>query len=149
MYLIDCWPMSFFRNSQLINFRQTKQQLPSMRIKCWVVWCPCWIHYCGWIHWENTRPFCTVNNLRYWKNSAGASASVLNYKSVIHPWMDVFGILIISVGMGGIVPCVASFGGDQFEPHQERMISVFFSIFYASINSGALISTIILPILRM
>ncbi|KAI1723878.1 POT family domain-containing protein [Ditylenchus destructor] len=77
-----------------------------------------------------------------------AGASVMNSQSVIHPWLDIVGVLIISIGMGGIIPCVASFGGDQFEPHQERMISVFFSIFYASINSGALISTFVLPILR-
>ncbi|KAL3077662.1 hypothetical protein niasHT_039454 [Heterodera trifolii] len=68
--------------------------------------------------------------------------------AVFHPWLDYIGILIILVGNGFIVPCVASFGGDQFEPHQERMISVFFSIFYAAINAGALISTFLLPILR-
>jgi dipeptide/tripeptide permease len=50
--------------------------------------------------------------------------------------LDYLGILIIIIGMGGIIPCVASFGSDQFEPHQEHMISVFFSIFYASINAG-------------
>uniref|UniRef100_A0A914I3P5 Uncharacterized protein n=1 Tax=Globodera rostochiensis TaxID=31243 RepID=A0A914I3P5_GLORO len=68
--------------------------------------------------------------------------------SFFHPWLDYIAILIILLGNGFIVPCVASFGGDQFEPHQERMISVFFSIFYAAINAGALISTFLLPILR-
>lgn len=66
----------------------------------------------------------------------------------IHPWGDILGIIIIVIGMGGIVPCVASFGGDQFDSYQERMISVFFSMFYAAINAGAMISTIFYPILR-
>jgi len=43
--------------------------------------------------------------------------------------MDVAGIAIITVGMGGIIPCVASFGGDQFEPHQVSIFDLF------SINS--------------
>ncbi|KAI1719813.1 POT family domain-containing protein [Ditylenchus destructor] len=77
-----------------------------------------------------------------------AGASVMNSKSDIHPWLDLFGVLIISIGMGGIVPCVATFGGDQFEPHQERMLSIYFSLFYAAINAGGLISPFILPILR-
>lgn len=75
-------------------------------------------------------------------------ASFLRSDSSFHPLLDYGGVLVIIVGMSGIIPCVASFGGDQFEPHQERMISVFFSIFYASINAGALISTILMPILR-
>lgn len=28
------------------------------------------------------------------------------------------GLLLIALGTGGIKPCVAAFGGDQFEDHQ-------------------------------
>lgn len=56
--------------------------------------------------------------------------------------------LIQGFGTGGIKPCVSAFGGSQFEPHQTRYINTFFSIFYASINIGSTIGTILTPILR-
>lgn len=59
------------------------------------------------------------------------------------------GLLLIAVGSGGIKPCVAAFGGDQFKmPEQAAQIATYFSLFYFSINSGSLISTSITPILR-
>ncbi|CAK9798135.1 Peptide transporter family 1 [Anthophora quadrimaculata] len=62
---------------------------------------------------------------------------------------SLLGLLLIAVGTGGIKPCVAAFGGDQFVlPQQERYLSTFFSLFYFSINSGSLISTFLTPILR-
>ncbi|CAG7723351.1 unnamed protein product [Allacma fusca] len=59
------------------------------------------------------------------------------------------GLTLIGIGTGGIKPCVASFGGDQFQlPQQERQLSSYFSIFYFAINAGSLISTFITPIFR-
>ncbi|XP_012267222.2 peptide transporter family 1 isoform X1 [Athalia rosae] len=61
----------------------------------------------------------------------------------------IIGLILIAVGTGGIKPCVAAFGGDQFVlPQQERALVLFFSLFYFSINSGSLISTFVSPILR-
>ncbi|KAK6040819.1 hypothetical protein COOONC_21677 [Cooperia oncophora] len=77
-----------------------------------------------------------------------AVASVKNEESSIHPWMDLAGLVIIGFGTGGIKPCVSAFGGDQFEVGQERMLSLFFSMFYFSINAGSMISTFISPIFR-
>ncbi|UMM42076.1 hypothetical protein L5515_018051 [Caenorhabditis briggsae] len=77
-----------------------------------------------------------------------ALASIKNYQSSVHPWMDLAGLLIIAFGTGGIKPCVSAFGGDQFELGQERMLSLFFSMFYFSINAGSMISTFISPIFR-
>ncbi|KAK6030031.1 hypothetical protein OSTOST_03844, partial [Ostertagia ostertagi] len=105
-----------------------------------------------------------------------AIASVKNKESSIHPWMDLAGLIIIGFGTGGIKPCVSAFGGDQFEvgqvrdetwmsdyflasldclvlnfftcEFQERMLSLFFSMFYFSINAGSMISTFISPIFR-
>lgn len=58
-------------------------------------------------------------------------------------------LLLIAFGTGGIKPCVAAFGGDQFKlPQQEKYLVTFFSLFYFAINSGSLISTFITPILR-
>ncbi|KAF3426273.1 hypothetical protein E2986_07246, partial [Frieseomelitta varia] len=62
---------------------------------------------------------------------------------------SLFGLVLIAIGTGGIKPCVAAFGGDQFIlPQQERYLSTFFSLFYFSINSGSLISTFLTPVLR-
>ncbi|WKY16620.1 hypothetical protein Q1695_001340 [Nippostrongylus brasiliensis] len=77
-----------------------------------------------------------------------AVASIKNKESSIHPWMDLTGLVIIGFGTGGIKPCVSAFGGDQFEVGQERMLSLFFSMFYFSINAGSMISTFISPIFR-
>uniref|UniRef100_A0A336M6E0 Oligopeptide transporter 1 n=1 Tax=Culicoides sonorensis TaxID=179676 RepID=A0A336M6E0_CULSO len=59
------------------------------------------------------------------------------------------GLALISLGGGGIKPCVAPFGGDQFKlPQQAKQLAWFFSIYYFAINFGAFISTIVTPIFR-
>ncbi|KAM9334134.1 solute carrier family 15 member 1b [Symphorus nematophorus] len=65
-----------------------------------------------------------------------------------HVALSMLGLILIALGTGGIKPCVAAFGGDQFEDHQEKQRSTFFSIFYLSINAGSLLSTVITPILK-
>uniref|UniRef100_A0A2S2NXP7 Peptide transporter family 1 n=1 Tax=Schizaphis graminum TaxID=13262 RepID=A0A2S2NXP7_SCHGA len=61
----------------------------------------------------------------------------------------IIGLLLTSIGAGGIKPCVSSFGGDQFIlPDQEDHLRKFFSVFYFTINAGALLSTFITPELR-
>uniref|UniRef100_A0A8C5CM26 Solute carrier family 15 member 1a n=1 Tax=Gadus morhua TaxID=8049 RepID=A0A8C5CM26_GADMO len=66
----------------------------------------------------------------------------------LHVALSMVGLVLIALGTGGIKPCVAAFGGDQFQDHQERQRSTFFSVFYLCINAGSLLSTIITPILR-
>ncbi|KAJ8350270.1 hypothetical protein SKAU_G00254000 [Synaphobranchus kaupii] len=66
----------------------------------------------------------------------------------LHVALSMIGLVLIALGTGGIKPCVAAFGGDQFEDHQDKQRSTFFSIFYLSINAGSLLSTVITPILR-
>ncbi|KAK2856744.1 hypothetical protein Q5P01_005479 [Channa striata] len=65
-----------------------------------------------------------------------------------HVALSMVGLLLIALGTGGIKPCVAAFGGDQFRDDQEKQRGTFFSIFYLSINAGSLLSTVITPILR-
>ncbi|KAM9802051.1 solute carrier family 15 member 1 [Syngnathus typhle] len=65
-----------------------------------------------------------------------------------HVAMSMVGLFLIALGTGGIKPCVAAFGGDQFSDHQEKQRRTFFSVFYLCINGGSLLSTIITPILR-
>jgi solute carrier family 15 (oligopeptide transporter), member 1 len=56
---------------------------------------------------------------------------------------------LIAFGSGGIKPCVAAFGGEQFKlPQQAKQLGIFFSIFYFAINLGSFISTSVTPILR-
>lgn len=63
--------------------------------------------------------------------------------------MTFLGLALIAVGAGGIKPCVAAFGGDQFKlPDQTKQMASYFSLFYFSINSGSFLSTLITPILR-
>lgn len=59
------------------------------------------------------------------------------------------GLSLIALGSGGIKPCVAAFGGEQFKlPEQAKQLATFFSLFYFAINAGSLLSTSITPILR-
>ncbi|XP_048005679.1 peptide transporter family 1 isoform X1 [Leguminivora glycinivorella] len=62
---------------------------------------------------------------------------------------SILALLLIAFGTGGIKPCVSAFGGDQFKlPEQEKYLGYFFSLFYAAINAGSLVSTFLTPILR-
>ncbi|XP_035531964.1 solute carrier family 15 member 1 [Morone saxatilis] len=65
-----------------------------------------------------------------------------------HVALSMVGLFLIALGTGGIKPCVAAFGGDQFSDSQEKQRRTFFSVFYLCINGGSLLSTIITPILR-
>ncbi|EEB16571.1 Oligopeptide transporter, putative [Pediculus humanus corporis] len=59
------------------------------------------------------------------------------------------GLSLIATGTGGIKPCVAAFGGDQFKvPQQEHLLKQFFAIFYFTINFGGFVGMILTPILR-
>ncbi|KAI6216507.1 Peptide transporter family 1 [Aphelenchoides besseyi] len=77
-----------------------------------------------------------------------AFASTQHTGTALHPYLDLAGLAVVAIGTGGIKPCVSQFGGDQFEKHEAKMITIFFSVFYFSINAGSLISTFISPIFR-
>jgi solute carrier family 15 oligopeptide transporter 1 len=63
-------------------------------------------------------------------------------------WGVALGLFLLGIGTGGIKPCVAAYGGDQFNPTHVKQISLFFSMFYFSINAGSFISMIITPNVR-
>lgn len=65
-----------------------------------------------------------------------------------HWWGAAVGLTLVSLGTGGIKPCVSSFVGDQFVKGQEAMLGMVFAMFYFCINAGSLASTIITPLLR-
>jgi len=57
------------------------------------------------------------------------------------------GLGLISLGAGGIKPCVSANVGDQFDESNKHLLSRAFGWFYFSINAGSFISTIACPLL--
>uniref|UniRef100_A0A8C4F2F7 Solute carrier family 15 member 1a n=1 Tax=Dicentrarchus labrax TaxID=13489 RepID=A0A8C4F2F7_DICLA len=54
--------------------------------------------------------------------------------------LSMVGLFLIALGTGGIKPCVAAFGGDQFSDSQDKQRRTFFSVFYLCINGGSLLA---------
>ncbi len=57
------------------------------------------------------------------------------------------GLGLISIGAGGIKPCVSAHVGDQFGRSNQHLLDRVFMWFYFSINLGAFASTLLTPIL--
>ena len=55
------------------------------------------------------------------------------------------GLALISMGAGGIKPCVSAHVGDQFGQSNRHMMTRVFNWFYWSINLGAFVSTLATP----
>ncbi|KAM5281940.1 solute carrier family 15 member 2 isoform 1-T1 [Ctenodactylus gundi] len=107
------------------------------------------LYFLYFLHWnENTSTsvYHAFSSLCYFTPILGAA--------IADSWLGKFKILslvglsLIALGTGGIKPCVAAFGGDQFEEKHAEERTRYFSVFYLSINAGSLISTFITPMLR-
>ncbi|XP_068632573.1 solute carrier family 15 member 2-like [Battus philenor] len=62
---------------------------------------------------------------------------------------SMIGLALIATGTGGIKPCVAAFGGDQFRlPEDNQRLQSFFSTFYCTVNLGGFMGMVITPALR-
>lgn len=60
-----------------------------------------------------------------------------------------FAFFLISIGTGGIKPCIFAFSGDQFQlPQQEKQLQYFTTKFASAVKTGGLISTFLMPELR-
>jgi POT family proton-dependent oligopeptide transporter len=55
------------------------------------------------------------------------------------------GLGLISLGSGGIKPCVSAHVGDQFGKSNARLLEKVFGWFYFAINLGAFVSTMLTP----
>ncbi|MEI7728164.1 MAG: POT family MFS transporter [Verrucomicrobiota bacterium] len=55
------------------------------------------------------------------------------------------GLILISLGSGGIKPCVSANVGDQFGLRNQHLLPRIFSWFYFSINFGSFFSTMLTP----
>lgn len=77
-----------------------------------------------------------------------ALLAVMDYPAVtnIDPkWMLAAGLICLSLGAGGIKPCVSAHVGDQFGKLNEHLITKVFGWFYFSINLGSVISMSLCP----
>ncbi|CAB3225167.1 unnamed protein product [Arctia plantaginis] len=62
---------------------------------------------------------------------------------------SMLGLFLIATGTGGIKPCVAAFGGDQFHlPEENHLLQRFFSTFYCTVNLGGFMGMVVTPALR-
>lgn len=59
-------------------------------------------------------------------------------------WL-VVGLWLISIGSGGIKPCVSAHVGDQFGSSNKHLLTRVYQWFYFSINFGSFISTLLTP----
>lgn len=59
-------------------------------------------------------------------------------------WL-VLGLFLISVGSGGIKPCVSAHVGDQFGKSNQGLLTKVYQWFYFSINFGSFVSTLLTP----
>lgn len=113
----------------------------------------------------------TILSLVYICGIAVLTSAAIEPLNLPQKTLSMLGVILTSIGTGGIKPCVAAFGGNQFilpqqvimtNQHtrntlyntkgnnilQESQLQTFFGIFYASINIGSLLSILITPILR-
>lgn len=90
-----------------------------------------------------------------WLSIVYATGSSILAAGAVEAWklptieMTIIGLVLIAIGSGGIKPCVATFGGEQFKlPEQAVYVTKYFSMFYFAINLGSFLSTIVTPLLR-
>lgn len=60
-------------------------------------------------------------------------------------WLLYAGLALISIGGGGIKPCVSAFVGDQFHADQGHLLRRAYGLFYWSINFGSFFSFLVIP----
>jgi len=75
-----------------------------------------------------------------------AALALMGISETIDPQIAlVSGLILISIGSGGIKPCVSAHVGDQFGKKNAHLLTKAFGWFYFSINFGAFISTLMTP----
>ena len=70
--------------------------------------------------------------------------ALMGVGGVVQFWL-LGGLGLISLGAGGIKPCVSAHVGDQFGAKNQHLITKIFNVFYFSINFGAVISNLLIP----
>ncbi len=57
------------------------------------------------------------------------------------------GLVVIAAAAGGIKSCVSANVGDQFDKSNEHLLSKMYGWFYFTINTGSIVSTLVIPII--
>ncbi len=57
------------------------------------------------------------------------------------------GLIVIAAAAGGIKSCVSANVGDQFDKSNEHLLSKMYGWFYFTINTGSIVSTLLIPII--
>ncbi|KAI9004766.1 POT family-domain-containing protein [Gaertneriomyces semiglobifer] len=78
-------------------------------------------------------------------NEAG---DIISEGTYLPTWGALLSLYLISLGTGGIKPCVSAHGGDQFLDVQEYGLNKFYNYFYMSINVGAVVSSYVTPVIK-
>ncbi len=60
-------------------------------------------------------------------------------------WWLFMGLTLITLGSGGIKPCVSAHVGDQFGKNNSHLLTKIYNWFYFSINAGSVVSTLMTP----
>ncbi|XP_066930384.1 solute carrier family 15 member 2-like isoform X2 [Clytia hemisphaerica] len=58
------------------------------------------------------------------------------------------GLFTLAIAGGNIKPCMAAFGGDQLPQKDVGLITKFFNLFYMAVNVGAMLTMIVVPLMR-
>lgn len=58
------------------------------------------------------------------------------------------GLLMITIGAGGIKPCVSANVGDQFDSTNQHLLTKMFGMFYFAINVGSMLSLFLTPVFK-
>eukprot|EP00917_Polyrhabdina_sp_WS-2016_P028112 GHVP01059979.1.p1 GENE.GHVP01059979.1~~GHVP01059979.1.p1 ORF type:complete len:478 (-),score=45.61 GHVP01059979.1:850-2250(-) len=80
----------------------------------------------------------------FWIGLLSISATSV-YEGSIGTTGAFIGLFLVALGTGGIKPCVSSFGGDQIPADDTYALSIFFSVFYLTVNLGSALSMYITP----
>ncbi len=74
------------------------------------------------------------------------SLAFMGVGGVVQAWL-LTGLGLIALGAGGIKPCVSAHVGDQFGKNNKHLLPKIFNIFYFSINAGAVVSNLAIPLI--
>lgn len=73
---------------------------------------------------------------------------VLGSPPNIPSWGPLIGLGLMALGTGGIKPCVASLGGDQFSKAQTAGLNKYYNYYYIVINVGSCLAAAVAPFIK-
>jgi POT family proton-dependent oligopeptide transporter len=99
---------------------------------------------CDWL-WGKYRTILSLSLLYCLGHAVMALCDLPGVTGIDPRWTLWLALALISMGAGGIKPCVSAHVGDQFGAGNKHLISRVFAWFYFAINLGAAVSTVMTP----